>query len=98
MISIHLGKGLKVLTLFVLQCFSSCDDGLTYNERGQVVTASPVTDTPSATLAMEPPPSSPPAQPAPKDFTAAYVAAYKDTAGINTKSVTPDDLVTFAET
>src|SRR5687768_15497423 len=98
MISISVSTGIKCVAVFVLQLFSSCDDGLTYDENGQVVSGQPPVDSmqqavvldsithPNTTTYQVPPP---PVEIKPE-------AA--DTARINIKSTTPEDLVTFAET
>jgi cell wall-associated NlpC family hydrolase len=94
MISLPLSTGIKCLAVFVLPLFSSCDDGLTYDENGQVVTAAPFVDTGHQQLLADSI-SSPdtvvyrPAEVIPPGL---------DTALINTKATTPDELVAYAET
>ena len=114
MISLPISTGIKCMTVFVLQLFCSCDDGLTYDENGQVITAAPVTDTMQQTLLADSI-SRPDTivyhvstdNVAKKIISTDDVAkkiisidnvVKKDTAGIKTKSVTPDELVIFAET
>src|SRR5688572_3902884 len=94
MISLPLSTGIKCLAVFVLPLFGSCDDGLTYDENGQVVTAEPLMDTAQQRLLSD-------------SISHPDTAVYKapeivppglDTARINTKSTTPEELVAFAET
>ena len=85
------------MAVFILQFFSGCDDGLTYDENGQVVSAQPPTDTiqqaPVADSIAKPDtaiyrPTAPPVETKPEAT---------DTARINTKATTPEELVAFAE-
>jgi cell wall-associated NlpC family hydrolase len=94
MISLPLSTGIKCLAVFVLPLFSSCDDGLTYDENGQVVTATPFVDTGHQQLLAD-------------SISNPDTVVYKpaevippglDTALINTKATTPDELVAYAET
>ena len=98
MISISVSTGIKCVAVFVLQLFSSCDDGLTYDENGQVVTGQPPADSVQQTTVMDS---------IARPDTATYEVAAppveikpeaSDTARINTKSIMPQDLVAFAET
>ena len=98
MISISVSTGIKCVTVVVIQLFSSCDDGLTYDENGQVVSGQPPIDSVQEAIVMD-------SIARPDSATYEVVAPpleikpeAPDTARINTKSITPEDLVAFAET
>ena len=102
MISLPLSTGIKCLFVFVLPLFSSCDDGLTYDENGQVVTGQQFIDTTEPFIETTRQRLLSDSLSNPDTFV--YKAPEKlpvpaglDTALINTKSTTPDELLAFAE-
>ena len=98
MISISLSTGVKCMAVFILQLFSGCDDGLTYDEQGQVVSGQPPIDS-----IQQAPVSDSIAKPDKANYqvTAPPLESkpdVADTARINTKETAQEDLVIFEET
>jgi cell wall-associated NlpC family hydrolase len=105
MISFHLSTGLKCITILLMQSFVGCEDGLTYDENGRVLSGPPKVD--SASLIAFRDSSVLPETTAVStvvDNTAIYTRSIaspssgKDTSKIDTKSVSPEELVSYAET
>jgi hypothetical protein len=98
MISLQISTGAKFLTIFIMQIFIGCEDGLTYDENGQVINAPTGGDTVKQAVVTD--------SISTIDTTVFYTDTAvsikkednRDTAKINTKAVDPDDVVTYAET
>ena len=94
MISLQISTGAKFITVFLMQVFIGCEDGLTYDENGRVIAAGDSIEQVALTDSI----STIDTTTAYVDTTVLFKEDSRDTAKINTKSVDPDDLVAYAET
>lgn len=103
MISIQISTLVKFLAVFFLQFFSGCHDGLTYDEHGQVISAPVASDSLNLsndsfnTSITSTPVIIPDTITTREDVKHSAIEKHLDTARINTKSITPEELLAFAE-